>query len=324
MKARWLALVAFLNAREDPIGLALARIVLCTTLAAHVTRFLASGAAELAFLPHDHGGLSGDPGWLEPVGVSEASITALAVACIVAALAGALGIATRPALVVLWLSFRALSSLNSEAKGSYDALLIDTLFVLMLSGCGRALSLDARFFASAPRTSSRWPRTLLVVQLGSLYFGSALVKASSGWVPGGDASALWYILQQPTWARFPTLPLWAYPLTQVATTLVWLFEISAPLFVLAALLRETAPSGRVLAATKRALDRARFLELYLAFGLLMHLGIEATMEVGPFSFAALALYPAALAPERWRRWMDAVRARFEVIARRPATDRGTT
>ena len=54
----------------------------------------------------------------------------------------------------------------------------------------------------------------------------------------------------------------------------------------------------VIGALKRGLDRVRLLELYLAFGFAMHVGIEALMEVGPFCFAALALYPAAIAPER--------------------------
>lgn len=299
----WSRLVAWLNAPEDPISLALVRIVACTTIALHVARFLFSGAIELALLPYERG-LSGDPGWLEPFGGPSVTLVyALGVVVCLAATLGALGLGTRPALIATWLSFRALSSVNAEAKGSYDALLIDIVFVLMLSGAGRALSLDARFFGkTAP--AARWPRFLLVIQIGLLYFGSAIVKMSSGWVPGGDASALWYILAQPTWARFPDLPLGLYPLTQIATTCVWLFEITAPLAVFAIVLRESAPAGRALSAIKRALDRVRYVELYLAFGFAMHAGIEATMEVGPFCFAALALYPAAIAPERFRRAWD--------------------
>lgn len=302
MKARWSRLVAFLNEREDPLPLALARIVACATVALHFGRFLISGAADFALLHQERGGMSFTHGWLAPIGGAEPwMIVALGATCCIAASLGALGLFTRPALFITWAAVRALSSLNAEAKGSYDGLLIDVLFILMLSGCGRALSLDARLFPKREALAPRWPRVLLVVQLGLLYFGSALNKGSLGWVPGGDASALWYILQQPTWARFASLPLWSYELTQIATTSVWLFELAGPLVVLAWLLRETSPEGRVLGALKRGLDRARFLELYLAFGLAMHLGIELLMEVGPFCFAALALYPAAIAPERLRR-----------------------
>lgn len=308
MRARWASLVSFLNEREDPRSLALVRILACTTVALHFGRFLLSGAADFALLHQERGGMSATHGWLAPLGGAEPwMIALLGAACCAAATLGALGLFTRPALLVTWAAVRALSSLNDEAKGSYDGLLIDTLFLLLLSGCGRALSLDARLFGTQRGLAPRWPRVLLVMQLGLLYLGSALNKGSLGWVPGGDASALWYILQQPTWARFASLPLWSYPLTQVATTTVWIFELAGPLFVLAWVLRETRPRGRALGALKRGLERARFLELYLAFGLAMHLGIEALMEVGPFSFAALALYPAAIPAERLAQGLSRLR-----------------
>jgi uncharacterized membrane protein YphA (DoxX/SURF4 family) len=315
---RWERLVSYLNAGEDPLSLALARIVICTTVATHVVRLFASGAAELAFLDHARGGMSETHGWLEALGGPEPStLYALGAITLLASTAGALGLFTRPALLVTWLSMRALSSLNTEAQGSYDALIVDILFVLMLSGASRTLSLDARR-KPEPRRAARWPRILLVAQMGFLYLGSGLHKGSSGWVPGGDASALWYILQQPTWSRLGELPLRAYPLTQIATTLVWFFEVGSPLFVLAFFLRETAPRGRVLAALKRGLDRIRFLEIYLAIGLAMHVGIELTMEVGPFSFASLALYPAAIAPERLRGWIDRARRRRPAATETPS------
>lgn len=301
MKERWRSLVAFLNAPEDPLSLALVRVFACTTVALHFGRFFLSGAADFALVHQEHGGMSTTHGWLEPLGGAEPSlIMALGACCCIAAICGALGLFTRPALVVTWLTVRTLSSLNDEAKGSYDGLFIDTLFVLMLSGAGRTFSLDAPLFPEREGLAPRWPRVLLVAQIGLLYLGSALNKGSLGWLPGGDASALFYILQQPTWARFPEVPLWSYPLTQVATTMVWLFEITGLLFALAVLLRETKPKARVLSAMKRWLDRIRFVELYLAFGFAMHVGIELSMEVGPFCFASLALYPAAIAPERLR------------------------
>lgn len=301
---RWARLTGLLVGEEDALGLALVRLLACATVAAHVGRFAATGAARFALLHRDRGGMSDAHGWLEPLGGAEPwMITLLCVVTCLAAILGAVGLFTRAALVVTWLGLRVISSLNPEAHGSYDGLLVDTLFILMLSGAGRALSLDA-WRSGAPALAARWPRVLLVAQLGLLYLGSGLHKGSSGWVPGGDASALWYILQQPTWSRLGALPLALYPLTQVATTLVWFFEVLAPLFVVAVWLRESAPRGRALAALRRGLERVRFVEVYLAFGLAMHVGIEAMMEVGPFCFASLALYPAALAPARLRAWLE--------------------
>ena len=50
----------------------------------------------------------------------------------------------------------------------------------------------------------------------------------------------------------------------------------------------------------------------------MHVGIELTMEVGPFSLAALALYPAALGPARLRAIVGWLRRRPETPGIEPA------
>ena len=55
--------------------------------------------------------------------------------------------------------------------------------------------------------------------------------------------------------------------------------------------------GRLRAAFNRWDARA----LYLLLGVSMHLGIEATMEVGAFFPATMALYVAAFTPDEWRR-----------------------
>jgi Na+-driven multidrug efflux pump len=119
--------------------------------------------------------------------------------------------------------------------------------------------------------------------------------------------ALWYILQQPTWQRFP-LPMqsltWAYPLTQAASLSVWAFEQAAPLLLLAYWYRETRERPGYLRARFNALD---FRTLYLLFGVGMHIGIEALMEVGPFSIASLTLYLACFHPDEWSRLFNRLR-----------------
>lgn len=309
----WRRLVDFVSVREDATSLALCRIFVGLTVLGQLGHFVASGAAALALTHLDHGGLGTSHGWLGPLGgATTTNVLALCGVVLLAATLVTVGLFTRPALVVLWLGYRAMSMLNVDAKGAYDSLLVDALFLLMLSGAGRALSLDARRAGSPSLPAARWPRLLLVVQLGFLYTGGAVMKASSGWVPGGDGSALWYILHQPMWARgdVDALPLWGLPLTQLATTLVWCWELLGFVFVASVVLREaTAPATRAGFVAKRVLDRLRFRELYLAFGVVMHLGIEVSMEVGAFTFATLALYAAALAPDEWR----AVGARLRSI-----------
>ena len=114
-------------------------------------------------------------------------------------------------------------------------------------------------------------------------------------MPGGDASSLWLFLHEPTWTRFAVdaLPSWLFPITQVATTLTWLFEITAPVVVLMIL------AGR--------LRRARW--AWLAFGVVLHAGIELFMEVGPFLPFMLALYACVVAPADWRAVFARVRRR---------------
>lgn len=316
-------LLRFVEDREDATSLALCRIIACSTVLAHVVHFQTSGAAQFSLVHRRFGGLGIDDAWLAFMGgATPANVSLLLAVLGASALLGAIGLFTRPALVVAWLGMRAMTSLNVDARGSYDQLLINILFLLVFSGCAHAFSVDARG-GSLPREVARWPRILIVLQIGLMYGGSSLMKASSGWVPGGDASALWYILHQPMWVRhgIDSIPLWALPITQVATTCVWLWEFMGPLFVVSVLLRERPSSRPWTGRLGRALDRVRFRELYLLFGVAMHLGIELTMEVGAFTFASFALYPAALRPDEWRAFFAKLkdRARSRDTSRSPAS-----
>jgi len=117
------------------------------------------------------------------------------------ALLFALGLFTRVFGVVAWLGFRTLADLNNHSGGAYDELVKNELFLLLLSGCGSALSLDALRTGARNVLVPAWPRYLLVFQLALMYWSTGMQKVSDGWVPGGHADALWYILQQPTWQR---------------------------------------------------------------------------------------------------------------------------
>lgn len=310
LRRLWARLIALVEQREDASSLALTRIVAGTTLFAHLVHLLWTGAATFAWVEPAGLGFANRPGLLAYVGGGTVSnVVALTCVCATASLLVALGLLTRASILVAWLSFRALLELNSEARSGYDSLLVNTLFLLLLSGCGRALSLDALIFQKA-RLVARWPRMLLVFQIGILYGGTALMKASNGWVPGGDADALWFILHQPMWSRLIELPAWSFLLTQIATTLTWLWELSGPLFAVSVWLREAEPTSRKLAWCKRVLDRVRFRELWLVAGVGVHLGIEVSMEVGAFSGASLALYFCAVRPDEWRALLTGIRRRL--------------
>ena len=208
---------------------------------------------------------------------------------IVSLLAGALlviGLGGRITALIAAQSLLALSMINTQAKGSYDALLGNALWLLVLADSTATWSVDARLRGSwrSHREVSAFPRYLAVVQLVVLYFFNGVQKVSAHWTFAGDWSALYYILQQPTWQRFDMT--WAahvYPLTQIGTFVTHAFELGSPLWLAGSyLLRERSP-----------------LDLRIPFvvvGILLHLGIFVLMEVGPFSLIVLAYYPCLFSP----------------------------
>jgi hypothetical protein len=294
-----------LSETEDATSLALMRIVAGVTVTGHVVHTWWSGAAAWVWLDDEHGGLRNLTGaWLASVGgATPANVTAAMIVAIGAGIATTLGLYTRLAAALCWASWRVLADLNGHAGGSNDELMVAVLWLVLISGSGRALSLDAAW-RGLRGPVARWPRWLGVLQLAVMYEATAVQKVSAGWVPGGPLDALWYILQQPTWHRAPME--WmapAFVVTQVATLGTWLFEHAAPLFLLAFWFRRTRTHGGWLRAQFNRID---FRGRYLLVGVAMHLGIEASMEVGPFLGATMALYCCALAPEEW----SALRRRY--------------
>lgn len=301
LRDRWQRVVAFVEEREEGTSLALTRIAVGTTLACHFIRLIYTGGAEFAWTSAEFGGFAARPGYLEYVGGNTpGAVLALCMVVVISSIMSALGLFTRASLLTAFLAFRACTEMNGEARSGYDSLLVNMIFLLMLSGCGRSLSLDALIFKK-PTLVTRWPRMLFVFQIALIYGGTALMKGSAGWVPGGDADALWFILHQPMWARFAELPTWSFFLSQVATTSTWLWELSGPLFAVSVWLRESPPQrSKFWMRVKRLLDRVRFRELWLLGGIGIHIGIEVFMEVGVFSPASVALYFCAIRPDEWR------------------------
>lgn len=296
MSAWWSRWVELCARREDGLAVALVRIVVAMIVGFHIVHLYASGALELVWLDAAHGGMRMiDGGVLRYFGGAVPELVyPLAVATVLASIAMVLGL-TRWATWATWLGYWVLADLNGHAGGSYDELLTSELFLLGWSGAHRRLSV----LRSPDSTSIAAVRWLMILQLAVMYLSSALQKVSAHWVPWGDHMALWYILQQPTWQRIPML--WLAPFawtTRVATVVSWMFEITAPLLVLAMWFRHTRTRAGRLRSLFNRLD-ARLLILAVGFG--MHVGIEASMEVGGFSFATLALYCACFSPEEWRR-----------------------
>lgn len=291
--SRWVELCA---RQERAEVIALVRIGGALAALHHVGSVVASGALEQVWA---RGGVAKiGSSWLDLVGgPTLENVSLVANVFLVAATCLLFGLATRPAAIVAWLTCRVLVRLNGSAGGSSEELITHTLLLLAVARSGGALSIDARVFGE--RSTPAWPRWVMTLQLVLMYTTTAMQKVSSSWVPGGPADALWYIYQEPQWTRIDITRMpWIFPLTQVATLGTWLFELAAPVLLVAAWARET---GRRWKVDLRA--------WFLLYGVALHIVVHATMSVGAFSIATLALYPSAWSPD------DLARLRARLLRR---------
>ena len=308
--SRWSRWAAFLDVREVGTSIALVRVLVATCVLRTLGSVWWSGVYGAAWADHANGGwrqhLDSDPLWRLLGGFDPSTRDGLAIAAVVSAALLALGvggeIVARLIALLCLQSFMALGDLNGHAAGSYDSLITNSLWLLVLAGPSRTLSVECRTSTGAwtsERTVMRWPRFLIVVQAVVMYGTTGWQKLSDHWVPGGDLGALWYIEQQPTWQLHDMrwlAPL--YPLTQAATLLTWLWEVTAPVWLMA-WLAEADPTS--VGWFARWLRRLRARDVYLVLGVVFHSLVAVTMQIGPFSWASMALYPAFIHPQEWAR-----------------------
>jgi uncharacterized membrane protein YphA (DoxX/SURF4 family) len=171
---------------------------------------------------------------------------------------------------------------NPLPLSSSHKVLVALLFCLVWADSGRVLSVDAwRRRDGGDRTKTAiWPLRLMRIQVGLIYFSSGLMKLlGESW---RDGTAVRYTLETNAFHRFPTLPLvqWESLLTALTyATVVW--ELT---FVLLVLDRRT----RIPA---------------LWFGVLMHVGMAITLELGTFSAVMLTAYLAFIDPVSISKWI---------------------
>jgi hypothetical protein len=210
----------------------------------------------------------------------------------------ALGMATRVSGLALALLLAELARFAPNGDRGVDVLMRIAVPILALSGSHSRWSVDAwlRRLRSKPPVVqvTAWPRYLLFAQLVWVYSSAAQNRYDSAWWPTGHFSALGTLLCDPHFARFDSGWVAAlYPLTQVATASTMMFEGGSPLILLWTWLDRTPKQGGKLGERVR---RFKVRWLWLAFGVMLHLGIALTMRLGIFSFGVLALYPVLVHP----------------------------
>jgi len=315
MKA-WRSWVALLDRREPADALALMRILTGLGAVHAIASVIVYDAVELLYFDAREGGyLALGPGsWLVRLlgGPTPSIVWLFVLLSLAGAVAVTIGFGGRIAPLITAQAMLALKSING-LQGSYGAITANALWLLVLARSTETLSVDCRL-RSGRWTSEEpvpaWPEVVAVVQLAVIYFCNGLYKISAHWTPGGDMSAIYYILQQPTWQRSSMLWVaWIYPLTQAATAITWLFELSWPVVLLSLYYRRTASRGGRLRTLMNKIDLRK---VYLAIALALHGLITVALDVGPFMVATLAFYPCLFSPDELRACLARVRrARWE-------------
>lgn len=291
--------------REAPLSLALCRVLLGLVVVWDIGLMAPLDLVQVMFGTAEHGGLAHledyrkVPELFELIEPSEGLAGAFFAVLLGSAVLFTLGLATRLSGLVLLLTWAQWALLLPWADRGIDMLMRNAVLLLVLSGSGRALSLDARL-----RTGSwlgdgglvtAWPRYLLIVQLVIVYFAAGVSKVASSWLPVGDWSALYIAMRDPAFRKLEveTLHL-VYPLTQLGTAVSWVWEWTSPVLLLAFWFRCTRTRrGRL----RAWMNRVSFVRLFLLVGASFHVGTHFALQLGIFPFAMLALYPAFFHPD---------------------------
>ncbi len=292
--AKWLNEI---RRREDPRFLALFRIAIALSALGLVSSAIIDGVVHVAWIDQAYGGYRNleDLPWLIKLcgGAKPAviwSVIALSLLFSFFLLVGFLGKIS----AFLTLQFTmALMEINTQtSSGAASLLLTNALWLLVLARSTTTWSIDCwlkhRRFSSDELVPA-WVRHLAILQIMLCYFTTGIQKVSVHWVPGGEWSALYYIMQQPAWQRFDNSWMaWIFPLTQIATASIWLWEITIPLWAWS--LWKSATTGRQ--RTRHLTDIMR--AVYFFMGIAFHLGIFALMDIGIFPLVSIAYYPCLL------------------------------
>ncbi|MEZ4448212.1 MAG: hypothetical protein R3B09_01950 [Nannocystaceae bacterium] len=321
LRRRWAALVALCGRREPAHGLALFRIAVGLSMLYALISMAWSGLDQVFWVDTADGGMFDHrpDHWLLAAlgGRTAAVIGGLVPVGIGLAVCVTLGLGGRPVLLCAGQVYQALVRAGPLVTGGYDLLIGDALWLLLLAGASRSLSLDARIRRGtwAPAIDiAAWPRYLAIFQILTVYTTTGLHKQGPPWTPIGGFSALYWVFQEPTWRRFDlSFTASVYPLTQIATAVTWLWEISALLLLVFYYYRETAERpGRIRAWMQRRDLRVAF----VAIGVPLHLGILILLNVGPFSLISLAYYLCLWHPD------ELARGGRRLLRVTPAVDKG--
>lgn len=208
---------------------------------------------------------------------TDATMTAAFLVALVAIVALGVGFYTRVAAVLVYVFHLSYSHYAFPILHSWDALLRVYAFLVMLSPCGLAWSIDAKR-AAARRVSGGLPQQPSIYGLRLMQWQLAVIYVSTVWLKVPDASwrngKLLAYFQMSMYSRFPSV------------TLLAKYEILSNLLTYASLAIEMSVVFLLWSA------RLRWVGVFL--GVSLHLGIAATSRLTVFSLCIVAPYGAFL------------------------------
>lgn len=313
---RW---VALFDERESATALVLIRVLLAAVITWDLVMVRVYDLPVLLWAPIAEGGVSPVMSF-NPVpqvyrifDPSATTATAIYVVLLVSILCFGIGLFTRTSAVIFTLFYAQTAMINDYGDRGIDRAIRIVMLILACSAAGKAWSVDAKRktgrFRGDGRPVPAWPRYLVLGELVLIYCAAGFSKGGTRWFPWGGYAALYVILQDPifavanfSWLRHPV----PYFFTQAGTAITHLWEMGAPIVLLAAYFRRTGDrSGRV----RRIFNRLPVRGVYVTVGVVFHLMLAFTLRLGIFPFAMLAFFPAFYRPEELERFGGFVRAK---------------
>lgn len=192
-----------------------------------------------------------------------------------------LGFYTRISCFFCWALFL---SIHNRATIIFDGG-DDAMKLFLLCFCflpvSRCFSVDSKLNNRLTYRPSIPASLLLIIQIGSIYFFSALLKSSERWFPQG--SALYYTLELDTFTSYYGKLLLFFPnMLKFATLFVWCAEFILPPLLLLPFFHK----------------QIRYLFVITFF--LFHLGIILFMDIGLFPYTMISALVALLPGGFWQ------------------------
>lgn len=172
----------------------------------------------------------------------------------------------RVVLVLAVFAYAQLGHFDWPGDRAIDRICRTTLLIFAFSDVGKA---------RVPERIAAWPGDLIRVLLVVIYLQSGIVKLTSSWSwLSTDLNPLYTIMASPQVGRLdPEFFFGMQPAFAVFGAATLVLEMTAPLL----LVRQTAPWWGI-------------------FGILLHVGLALTMNLGIFPYAMLCFYVIIMAP----------------------------